>query len=93
MIREFSNATTEAIFRGECPKGFPAQIFAAATRKLKILNAAHTLTDLRNPPGNWLHALKGDRKGQHAISVNAQYRLCFVWRDDGAYKVEITDYH
>jgi proteic killer suppression protein len=93
MIKQFSDAATETVFKGECPKGFPAQIFASAVRKLFMLEQARSLNDLRYPPGNRLHALTGDRKGQHAISINDQYRLCFTWREDGAYGVEITDYH
>jgi proteic killer suppression protein len=93
VIKQFADAATEAVFRGESPKGFPAQILRAAERKLMLLNYAKMLTDLRLPPGNRLHALTGDRKGQHAISINDQYRLCFVWREDGVYQVEITDYH
>lgn len=58
-----------------------------------MLNRAKTLDDLRNPPGNRLHALKNDRAGQHSISINTQWRICFVWRDGGADSVEITDYH
>jgi proteic killer suppression protein len=93
MIKHFSDAATESVFKGESPKGFPAQILRAAERKLMMLNYAIALSDLRLPPGNRLHALTGDRKGQHAISINDQYRLCFVWREDGAYQVEIADYH
>jgi len=75
------------------PKGFPAQIFKAAVRKLYLLDAAETLGSMAFPGGNRLHALSGGRKGQHAISINAQYRLCFEWRVDGVYQVEIVDYH
>lgn len=64
-----------------------------ARRKLLQLHAVTTLSDLRIPPGNQLEALRGDRKDQHSIRINAQWRLCFVWRNDGAYQVEIVDYH
>jgi proteic killer suppression protein len=64
-----------------------------ALNKLKMLNRARTLDDLRNPPSNRLHTLKDDRAGQHSISINMQWRICFVWRDGGADDVEITDYH
>jgi toxin HigB-1 len=64
-----------------------------ARRKLKMLNAATNVTDLRVPPGNRLEALKGDRKGQHSIRVNDQYRVCFCWRNGDAFDVEIVDYH
>jgi len=93
VIKEFSDAATKAVFNGKSPKGFPSQILASAQRKLYLLDSAKLLTDLRLPPGNRLHALDGDRKGQHAISINEQFRLCVVWRDHGVYKVEITDYH
>ncbi len=63
-----------------------------ALRKLDMLNAAHVLDDLRVPPGNRLEALKGNRRGQHSIRINRQWRICFVWRD-GAENVEIVDYH
>ena len=65
----------------------------AATRKLKILNAATTLSDLRIPPGNRLEAWKGDRRGQHSIRINGQYRICFEWVQGGPASVEIVDYH
>lgn len=64
-----------------------------ARRKLEILNAAINLNDLRSPPGNRLEALKGDRKGQHSIRINNQWRICFVWKDGNADDVEIVDYH
>lgn len=65
----------------------------AAGRKLAVIDAAERLDDLRNPPGNRLEALRGDRAGQHSIRINAQWRIVFVWRDDGAHEVEILDYH
>jgi proteic killer suppression protein len=58
-----------------------------------MLNAAHDLRDLQSPPGNRLEALRGDRAGQHSIRINQQWRICFVWRDGGAWDVEIVDYH
>ncbi len=64
-----------------------------ARRKLGLINRSKTLDDLRIPPGNRLHALKDERLGQHSISINDQWRICFVWRDGNAYDVEITDYH
>lgn len=75
------------------PKGFPADIFTIARRKLAMLNAAPSLDSLRVPPGNRLHALSGDRAGQHAIRVNDQYRVCFRWLDPGPTEVEVVDYH
>jgi proteic killer suppression protein len=64
-----------------------------AARKLDLLDSAISLDELRVPPGNWLEALSGDRKGQHSIRINDQYRICFVWTDTGPDEVEITDYH
>jgi proteic killer suppression protein len=75
------------------PKGFPSDLAKTARRKLRMLDAAVGLEDLRQPPGNRLEPLKGDREGQHSIRVNGQWRLCFSWRDDGAHEVEVVDYH
>jgi proteic killer suppression protein len=93
VIHSFRSPLTEAIFDNHVPKGFPADLARVARRKLEALNAATTLGDLRSPPGNRLHALGGDRSGQHAIRINDQFRVCFVWREDGAHDVEIVDYH
>lgn len=93
MMRGFKNSATEAVFSGECPKGFPANLVKVARRKLEMVNAAIALTDLRAPPGNRLEAMGRDRKGQHSIRINDQYRVCFVWTDDGPKDVEIVDYH
>ncbi len=93
MIRSFSDKRTAEIFANRAAKGFPTDILASARRKLAILDAAEMLHDLRLPPGNRLEALKGDRVGQHAIRINDQWRLCFVWREDGPAEVEIVDYH
>lgn len=68
-------------------------IDGVAKRKLDMIEAAVNLADLRVPPANRLQSLKGDRKGQHSIRINDQYRICFIWKEDGAYEVEITDYH
>ena len=92
-IRSFRDKATEAVFNGECPKGFPNQIVRVARRKLAMVNAAVVLTDLRAPPANQLEALKDDRLGQHSIRVNDQWRVCFVWTDEGPEHVEIVDYH
>lgn len=92
MIRTFKSKRTEALYRGEVVREFQS-IRAAVLRKLDMLDAARTLTDLRAPPGNRLEALTGDRRGQHSIRVNDQWRLCFIWRDGGAEQVEIVDYH
>jgi toxin HigB-1 len=93
VIRNFQDKTTEAIFNGESPKGFPADLVKVARRKLRYLNAAHVLGDLRSPPGNRLEALEGNRKGQHSIRVNDQFRVCFVWTPEGPAEVAIVDYH
>jgi proteic killer suppression protein len=93
MIRSFKDKRTAAVFKRQTPKGFPADLAAAARRKLQYLDAATHLDDLRRPPGNRLEPLAGRLLGQHSIRVNDQWRLCFVWRDGGADDVEITDYH
>ncbi len=93
MIKGFKDRTAEAVFHGESPKGFPADLVKVARRKLGYLDAATDLHDLRVPPGNRLEALSGDRKGQHSIRVNDQFRICFRWTSDGPADVEITDYH
>ncbi len=75
------------------PKGFPSDIASVARRKLRMLDAAVQLDDLREPPGNRLEALEDDRVGQYSIRVNDQWRVCFVWQDGGTHRVEIVDYH
>jgi len=92
VIRSFSDAETERLFHSEAVPRF-RNIERVARRKLLQLHAATELATLKVPPGNQLEALKGDRKGQHSIRINDQWRVCFVWRDDGAHKVEIVDYH
>lgn len=92
VIRTFAGRDTEALFAGRCPRRWLA-IRSQAERKLAMLHAARTLEFLRSPPGNRLEALRGDRKGQHAIRINDQWRLCFRWRDGDAEEVEIVDYH
>ena len=95
MIRSFANSSiqTERIWTGLRGKRVPADIQSRALAKLRMLNRAKTLDDLRNPPGNHLHALKDDRGGQHSLSINDQWRLCFCFTDGNAYDVEIVDYH
>ncbi len=92
-IRSFTDKATEVFFLdGRCPAKW--QSFArVAARKLDILEYAVALADLRSPPGNMLEALKGDRKGQHSIRINGQWRVCFVWTPEGPEHVEIVDYH
>ena len=91
MILSFQSPDTERLFRDERVRQWQA-IENIARRKLDMLHAARKLEDLKVPPGNRLHKLTGDRVGQHAISINDQYRVCFAWRDGNAYDVEITDY-
>ncbi len=93
MIRTFTDKRTELVFAGESPKGFPSGILRVARRKLKIVDAAVALADLRVPPGNQLEALAGDRRGQHSIRINDQWRICFVWTPEGPTEVEVVDYH
>jgi proteic killer suppression protein len=93
MIRGFADGQTEKIWSGERSRKLPDDIQGRALVRLRMLNRAKSLDDLRNPPSNRLHALAGDRAGQHSISINMQWRICFVWRDGGADGVEITDYH
>lgn len=93
MIRTFRDRITEAVFNGETPKGFPADLVKVSRRKLRYLHAADALADLRSPPGNRLEALTGGRKGQHSIRINDQFRVCFTWTADGPAEVEIVDYH
>ena len=92
MIRTFRCIETAALFAGERVARF-AGIAAVATRKLQQLDSAATLQSLRAPPGNRLEQLRGDRRGQHSIRINDQWRGCFVWRGDGGLDVEIVDYH
>ncbi|WP_394757029.1 type II toxin-antitoxin system RelE/ParE family toxin [Rhodoferax sp.] len=92
MIRSFTCADTEALFNGQLVGRFK-NIERVARRKLLQLHGATELNSLRIPPGNLLDALRGNRKGQHSIRIIDQWRLCFVWHDDGAYRVEIVDYH
>ena len=92
MIRSFACADTETLFYSRAVSRF-RNIERVARRKLLQIQAATVLDSLRIPPGNQLEALKADRKGQHSIRVNDQWRICFVWKADGAYRVEIVDYH
>ena len=93
MILSFADKQTELIWSGQRSKKLPDDIQQRAIAKLALLNRAKTLDDLRNPPSNRLHALKDDREGQHSISINMQWRICFVWKDGEAHGVEIVDYH
>jgi toxin HigB-1 len=92
VIRSFACAETQRLHRRQRSRRFDA-IERIARRKLRQLDSATELRDLAAPPGNRLEALRGDRKGQHSIRINNQWRLCFVWRDGHADQVEIVDYH
>ena len=92
MIRSFAGADTEALFHSRAVSRFRS-IERVARRKLLQIHAATELASLRIPPGNRLEALKSDRKGQHSIRINDQWRVCLVWKSDGAHGVEIVDYH
>ena len=93
MIKSFRDKESGKIFNRRLSAKLPYNIQRVARKKPVILDAAMELNDLRIPPGNRLEALKGDRKGQHSIRINDQYRVCFKWSDGDAYGVEITDYH
>lgn len=93
MIRNFADREAEKIWSGVASRRLPAGIQAVARRKLRMLNSAAVLEDLRIPPANRLEGLKGDRKGWHSIRINDQWRVCFRWKDGDAHDVEIVDYH
>ena len=93
MIKTFRDKETGKIFNRLVSRKFPQNIQQLARRKLIILDAVTELNALRVPPGNRLEALKGDRKGQHSIRINDQWRICFRWKAGDAYDVEIADYH
>lgn len=93
MIVSFRGKAIEAIAAGEAPKGFPPDLVRRAERRLRAIDHAASLNDLRSPPGNRLEALKGNRTGQHSIRINDQWRICFRWTEAGAEDVEIVDYH
>ena len=93
MLKTFRDKETDKIFNRIFSSKLPQNIQHLARRKLIILDAATELNTLRIPPGNRLEALKGDRKGQHSIRINDQWRICFKWKDGDAYDVEIADNH
>ena len=97
MIASFANVATEDIFDGrnsaDARRLLPRDLWKIAFRKLDQINVATALNDLRVPPGNRLEALRVDRKGQHSVRINDQYRVCFLWAESGAENVEIVDYH
>jgi proteic killer suppression protein len=93
VIINFRDADTRLLWETGKTKRIPANLRDVAWKKLAILNASLALSNLTVPPGNSLEALKRDRKGQHSIRINDQYRICSVWRDNHAHDVEIVDYH
>lgn len=93
MIKSFKDSETEKIYSREKSRKLPTDIQQIALRKLRMINNAKTIIDLRVPPANRLEKLSGDRAGQYSIRINDQWRVCFVWKDGDAIDVEITDYH
>ncbi len=93
MIRSFKDKDAEKIFHGTYARRFPNDIQRRARIKLRMIDSARELRDLRSPPGNRLEQLGRDRAGQHGIRINQQWRICFVWHEGDAYDVEIVDYH
>ncbi len=92
MIRNFKDAATRELFVARKHRHL-SNVASVAFRKLDQIQSALALKDLEEPPGNRLEALKGNRAGQHSIRINDQFRICFIWKSDGAYAVEIIDYH
>jgi toxin HigB-1 len=93
MIKSFNDKETEKVYSRESSRKLPEDIQQVALRKLRMINNAKNLNDLRIPPANNLEKLKRDREGQHSIRINDQWRICFKWKDGDAHEVEITDYH
>ena len=93
MIRDFKDKETQKVFERKRSRKLPSDIQQVALRKLRMLNRAETLQDLRVPPANRLERLVGDREGQYSIRINDQWRICFLWQDGDALDIEIVDYH
>ena len=93
MIKSFADKETEKLYSGRVSRRLPQDIQRRALNKLRMLNISVNLDDLRTPPSNHLEALSGNRRGQHSIRINNQWRICFVWKDGDAHEVSITDYH
>jgi proteic killer suppression protein len=93
VIRSFADADTELLWDTGKSRRIPASLRTSALKKIAQLDSAERLEDLWSPPGNHLEVLTGDRKGQHSIRINAQFRLCFAWNEGNANKVAIVDYH
>jgi toxin HigB-1 len=93
VIKSFADAQTRSLYETGMSRRLPPEIVRRAVRKLEYIDLDTSLDDLRVPPGNRLHALEGERKGQHSISINDQWRICFSFADGDAHDVEVTDYH
>jgi proteic killer suppression protein len=93
VIKAFADKRSKDLYETGKAKRFPPDVAKRAARKLEYVDLATTLEDLRTPPGNRLHTLEGDRKGQHSISINDQWRICFRFEDGDVYDVEVCDYH
>jgi toxin HigB-1 len=93
VIKSFKDKEALRLFHREPSRKIPPDLQRTALRKLRMLNQARSLEDLKIPPRNCLEALKGDWQGQHSIRINDRWRLCFIWEDDNALEVEIVDYH
>lgn len=93
MIRSFADRDSARVWQGNAVRRLPRDIQNRALRKLRQLDAAANLEDLRNPPGNRLEMLAGDRRGRMSIRINDQWRICFRWADGDAFEVEVVDYH
>lgn len=93
MIQSFADTETERLWSGRRSRKLPADIQSRALAKLNMIDAADTLDDLKLPPSNRLHELDRDRAGQHSISINMKWRICFRWNNGNAFDVEIVDYH
>ena len=93
MIKTFKDAETQKIYQRERSRKLPSDIQQVALRKLRMINNAINLNDLRIPPANHLEKLSGNREGQYSIRINDQWRICFEWKNSDAFNVEIADYH
>jgi proteic killer suppression protein len=93
VIKSFGEKETRKIWQGQYSKRLPQDIQQLARRKLRLINNARTLTDLRKPPANRLEPLRGQRAGQHTVRINDQWRICFIWKAGHVFDVEIVDYH
>lgn len=93
MIRSFADRETERLWQGAASRKWSADVARRGLAKLRLVDSAESVEDLRSPPGNRLEMLKGDRRGQHSVRINGQWRICFGWSEGGAHDVEIVYYH